>query len=453
MKKRGNSLSNPLSKTGWSVLAGFCLSLLVTPTLLAQTTDDAYRQRCGTTEYEKRVLQLRDPNRQRNLETLNQRVEQLQTRQKLLRQSASQTIYRIPVVVHVIHSNASNAIGGTDNGNISDEQIASQIQVLNEDYRRQAGTPGATNTTTLSADAGIEFYLATQDPNGAATTGITRDYYAQKSSFDVFSDDMLLSSIAYWPSNRYLNIWVTTLDNNYLGYGQFPTTADTLKGLVASQNERIDGVMVDHRYFGRQIGTVRSSVYCCGRTITHEVGHWLGLIHTWGDGDGCAEDYVYDTPPTKGPNQTTQCRTTYSTCVNNVRTRDLTEDYMDYSPDGCMNLFTVGQVARMRAVLQLSPRRLQLINSLVTLPESDNLTINVYPNPAAADPTVEVKLKGSQSFTVGLYDASGRSVWQYTYASSPSTRVTLSTVGLLSGVYIVRVKTDSETVSSRLVVH
>jgi hypothetical protein len=126
---------------------------------------------------------------------------------------------------------------------------------------------------------------------------------------------------------------------------------------------------------------------------------------------------------------------------------------MDYSPDGCMNLFTVGQVARMRAVLQLSPRRLQLINSLVTLPESDNLTINVYPNPATADPTVDVKLKGSQSFTIGLYDASGRSVRNYTYASSPSTRVTLSTIGLSTGIYVVRVKTDSETVSSRLVVN
>lgn len=451
MKKRGNSLSDVIPKTGWSVLAGFCVSFFTATSLLAQSAEP-YQQRCGSAEYERLVLQLRDPNRQRNIQQLNQQLNQVQTQQKFLRQSANQTIYRIPVVVHVIHSNASGTVGGTNNGNISDEQVASQIQVLNEDYRRQVGTPGE-NTTALSADAGIEFSLATRDPNGNATSGITRHYYDQKSSFDVYTDDLTLSNIAYWPSNRYLNIWVTTLDNNFLGFGQFPTAADTIQGLPTSQNERIDGLMVDHKFFGRQTGTATSSLYGYGRTVTHEIGHWLGLIHTWGDGDGCAEDYVYDTPPTKGSNQTTQCRTTYSTCVNNVRTRDLTEDYMDYSPDRCMNLFTVGQVARMRAVLQLSPRRVQLINSVVALPEAERLTINVYPNPAASDPTVDVQLKGSQSFTVVLYDMAGRVVRQYAYANSPSTRVTLTTTGLSTGMYIVRVKTDNETVSSRLVVN
>lgn len=452
MKKQGNSLTMHLLKTGRLLLTGFCVSMLAGQ-VGAQTPATApVLRRCGSSEYEKMVLQLRDPARRRNVDQLNQLVEQVQLQQQGLRQAADQTVYRIPVVVHVIHNTSTGVIGGATNGNISDEQIASQLQVLNEDYRRKEGTPGF-NTSPIGADTGIEFYLATTDPNGNATTGITRHYYSQKSSFDVFNDDELLSQIAYWPSNRYLNIWVTALANNYLGYGQFPTAADTLKGLISYQNELIDGVIIDYRYFGRRTGAVRSDTYCCGRTTTHEIGHWLGLIHTWGDGDGCAEDYVADTPPTKGPNQTSQCRTTYSTCVNGVQTRDLTENYMDYSPDGCMNLFTAGQAARMRAVLQLSPRRQQLIRALNALPETDRLTINVYPNPTlTADPTVDVQLKGFQSFTVGVYDMTGRQIRALSYTNSPSSRVSLNVLGLPAGVYVVRVRTDTEVASSRLLV-
>lgn len=442
-----------VGRTGWRWLAGSFVSLF-SPLILAQTPDETLLRRCGSVEYEQRVLQRRDPNRLRQINELNQLVQNAQekrTLQRQLRQGADEVIYRIPVVVHVVHSTASGTIGGSNNANISEEQIASQIQVLNEDYRRQAGTNGF-NNSPIGGDAKIEFFLASTDPNGQPTNGITRHYYTQKSSFDIFSDDLLLSQIAYWPSDRYLNIWVAPLDNNYLGYGQFPSTADTLKGLPLEQNEYIDGVIIDYRYFGRQIGAVRSPTYCCGRTTTHEVGHWLGLIHTWGDGDGCAEDYVADTPLTKGPNQTTQCRQTYSTCVAGKQTRDLIENYMDYSPDACMNLFTQGQIDRMRAVLQLSPRRQKLLRSVVALPATETLTINAYPNPASIDPTVDVQLKGFQSFSVGLYDMSGRQIRSVSYTDAPSTRVSLSVSGLAAGIYLVRVKTDTETASQRLLV-
>ncbi|ADB37963.1 M43 family zinc metalloprotease [Spirosoma linguale] len=442
------------TRTGWHWLAGSFLCLL-SSFAWSQPTDETLLNRCGVVEHE-RILQQRNPNRLRQLTELNQLIQKAQTDGRALRQAVDETVYRIPVVVHVVHNNASQTVGGANNGNISEEQILSQIQVLNEDYRRQEGTNGF-NTSDIGADARIEFYLATTDPSGNPSNGITRHYYAQKSSFDVFNDDILLSQIAYWPSNRYLNIWVTKVDN-YIGYTQFPSAADTLKGLPASSNEFTDGTIIDYRYFGKRTGTVSSSsLYALGRTATHEIGHWLGLIHTWGDGNGCAEDYVADTPPTEDRSNVsvlTNCRQTYSSCVNGVQTRDLIENYMNYWPDACMNMFTAGQVARMRLVMTLSPRRAQLLKSVLSpLTETEALTVSIWPNPiTTAESSIDVQLKGSQTFNLDLFDATGRQLRSYTYTNSPSTRVSVPVTGLATGVYIVRVKTGSEMVSKRLLV-
>lgn len=452
MTKRVNNYLAWAKQTGWLWLAGLFSCFLMATTGRAQTPGEPAPNRCGTVEYE-RVLQQRNPNRLRQLNELNEQIQRLETDGQRLRRQADETIYRIPVVVHVVHNTASGQIGGSTNVNISDDQIVSQIQVLNEDYRRQPGTNGY-NTSLIGADAGIEFFLAKIDPNGQPTNGITRHYYPQKTSFNVFSDDVLLSQIAYWPSDRYLNIWVTKVEE-YLGFTQFPTAVDTLRGLPSTANDLVDGSIIDYRYFGKQMtnNSVTDATYGLGRTATHEIGHWLGLLHTWGDGDGCAEDYVADTPATKAPNRTRQCRTTFSTCTSRGQTRDLTEDYMDYSPDMCMNLFTQGQVSRMRAVLELSPRRARLVRSAEgPLAAADKLTIRVYPNPARIDPVVDVQLKGQQSFTVDMFDAGGRQIRSVSYADVPSTSVVLSTASLPAGLYIIRVKTDAETVSKRLLV-
>ena len=456
MTKQGNNHPSHTKRTGWHWLAGSFVFLLAL-SAQAQSVPEPIQtgpvvHRCAVAEHE-RILQQRDPNRLRLLNELNERVQQVQDNRQRLRQPADNTIYRIPVVVHVVHSTASGITGGTNNVNISDAQIQSQIQVLNEDYRRQPGTNGF-NTSPIGADAGIEFFLATTDPNGQPTNGITRTYYAQKAQFDIFKDDALLSQIVYWPSDRYLNIWVTAIQDNYLGYTQFPTMADTLKGLPTSTSEFTDGSIIDYRVFGRQTGVVNRPLYLLGRTVTHEIGHWLGLIHPWGDTD-CGEDYVADTPLMKdGSNAPLSCRQTFSDCNGKGQVRDLMENYMNYWPDACMNMFTAGQVARMRAVLSVSPRRVRLIKSTSSpLPESENLAINVYPNPASSDPSVEVRLKGFQTFSVDVFDAVGRQVRSLSYADTPSTQVTLSTRGLATGIYIVRVKTATESVSKRLLLH
>lgn len=409
-------------------------------------------QRCGI-DLREQILQQRDPQRIAKRLKLNNQIEQVIRQQKNEAKTArvGEVIYRIPVVVHVVHNNSSGFVGGANNSNISDEQIASQIQVLNEDYRRMPNTRGY-NTDSIGADTGIEFYLARVDPDGFQTSGITR-HYSEKINFNVYDgnsgDDVALSQIAYWPSDKYLNIWVTTLRSDYLGYAQFPE-AENIPGLSSLENERTDGVIIDYRYFGSDIGAVTSSTYRYGRTTTHEVGHWLGLIHTWGD-TRCGDDYCNDTPPTENANQTTTCTQTYSNC-NGVRTRNLIENYLDYSPDACMNLFTKDQKARMRAVIEASPRRQRIVRSTDPLPQTETLTVSVYPNPADKSSTLEVLFTGFQSFQVDLVDQSGRVIRSQNYADYPSSTISLPVETLMRGIYFVKVHTDKETATQRLLI-
>ncbi|GIS08452.1 MAG: hypothetical protein CM15mP112_05640 [Flavobacteriales bacterium] len=195
----------------------------------------------------------------------------------------SQNIITIPVVVHVVYYNNTE--------NISDQQIFSQIDILNEDFRRlnsdTINTPAAFQS--VAADTEIEFCLATRDPNGNPTNGITRTSTTQ-TSFST-NDGVKYSSSGgkdAWNTSKYLNMWVCDLSGGLLGYTQFP-------GGTASS----DGVVCDYAYFG-DIGTA-SSPYDLGRTTTHEVGHWLNLRHIWGDSN-CGNDFCNDTPEHSGSN-------------------------------------------------------------------------------------------------------------------------------------------------------
>jgi len=358
---------------------------------------------------------------------------------------------RIPVVVHIIHDNTSGTIGGVGNANISDTQIKNQIRILNEDYRRTSGTLGF-NNNPVGADTGIEFYLANVDPNGKTTTGITRNLYTDKKSFDINADAMLLANIVSWPTDQYLNIWVIKSTNSvYLGVSQFPSVSG-INGLDTSGElqDKTDGVTIDYRAFGTG-GTVSSKLYHLGRTTTHEVGHWLGLLHTWGD-TNCGDDYCADTPICEGGNQGFTCNPIYSNC-NGTRTRNMIENYMDYSPDTCMNIFTVNQSERIQAVLEKSPRRAKLVRlSCSILPYGTNLQVETYPNPTNQDLNIKVIMPQLGNINMSLYSVSGQLIQQHYLENYPSWIFTLPVSSLANGEYILRVETQGVGITKRVIV-
>ncbi len=237
------------------------------------------------------------------------------------------TVWRIPVVVHVIQS-ASGA------GNLSDTLVQSQIQVLNEDFRALAGTSGAGGV-----DSRIEFFLATTDPSGQPTNGIRRytnnTWFADAGSY--------WNSIA-WNTNRYLNIYTNNAGGGgVLGYVPAIPQAGGLVGTAA------DRVVILYSAFGRP--GLGGSPYNLGRTCTHEVGHYLGLFHTFEGGCGSASacytsgDRICDTNPEAQPRY--GCPTTATSCGS----LDPVRNYMDYTNDSCMTGFSAEQVRRMRCTL------------------------------------------------------------------------------------------------------
>lgn len=282
---------------------------------------------CGAPEVHQRLLQNPEYQRQRLA------VERHLARFLLFDMAGLRKgVTEIPVVVHVVYSNAA--------GNISDAQISSQIDVLNADYR--ATNPDRTKVPSvwnaLVADARIQFALAKTDPAGKPTNGITRT----STTVPTFgTNDAVKSSTtggaAPWPSDRYLNIWVCQLGGGLLGYAQFP-----------GGPSETDGVVILQSAFGTT-GTA-TAPFNLGRTATHEIGHWLNLIHIWGDRLDCkGTDDVDDTPTAQAPNYGTP--TFPHVSCSNGPNGDMFVNYMDYVDDQAMFMFTAGQVARMAATL------------------------------------------------------------------------------------------------------
>ncbi|HTF82387.1 MAG TPA: zinc metalloprotease [Cytophagales bacterium] len=281
-------------------------------------------------------------------------IDRIIAARRLARHSAYDVV-TIPVVVHLLHPNLPIGI----KQNLSDETVKSQIAVLNKDFRRLNSDTAQTldQFKPLAADSRIQFCLAQVDPLCNPTTGIVRKNNA-KASYSINKLDTL-KKLSYWPSDQYLNIWITDLEEGYIGYAKFPYGA-SLPGLEEGQDNvdpRYDGVVIDFKAFGTVGPNLTDQRFKHGRTTTHEVGHWLGLRHLWGDED-CGTDYCADTPTQESG--TTACNRR-SDCEFEGTT--MMENFMDYTNDICMNLFTIDQVDRMRAVLIQSERRKKLIEN------------------------------------------------------------------------------------------
>lgn len=236
----------------------------------------------------------------------------------------AQTI-EIPVVVNVIYNTAQQ--------NISDAQIASQIAVLNNDFRATNSDVSGLNSTVFAgaaADFNVHFTLfAVNRKSSTKTSWGTRD--AMKSSKK--------GGIDATDPTRKLNIWVCNIGGGILGYAQFP-----------GGNSATDGVVIGPNYFGSSSlgsGFYLSAPYDKGRTTTHEVGHWLNLRHIWGDAT-CGSDLVSDTPTHNTANYGCPAYPHLSTCAGTPI--EMTMNYMDYTDDPCMYMFTNGQKVRARAL-------------------------------------------------------------------------------------------------------
>lgn len=338
----------------------------------------------------------------------------------------------IPVVVHVVYKNATE--------NVSDAQIMSQIDALNRDYRKTNAdfslTPAAFQP--LGADMDIAFCLASFDPNGNATTGITRTSTIIQ-SFDHSNEPKFTSTggIENWDPAKYLNLWVCDLTGGLLGYATFPTNLAT--------DPQLDGVVVDYAYFGT-IGTATAPFHL-GRTATHEVGHWLNLRHIWGDAN-CGDDFVNDTPTQQQAN--TGCPSFPTVTCSNGPNGDMFMNYMDYSDDGCLFLFTAGQKQRADATLATIRTGLATSNGCgnatgISGPSASSFQF--YPNPATDNVTVQ--FGDDETYTVNIFDVNGKVVFT---AENNKDKMSIPVSSWANGFYYAQFKNNKSTQTKKLVV-
>lgn len=331
------------------VLFSFISILLVTSSALAQKSNRTSTDRCGTMQ---RLEQKFESNPGLKIKFEQQQAEfnkaLKEDKYTLTNRTASdvlgadaRTIYTIPIVFHIVLNNPNS---------VTDAQIQAQLDTLNKDYFGANGDSVKIPSwfKPLFGKSGIQFCLAQQTPDGVNTTGIERITTTQT----LFSiDDQVKHSSTLganiWSSEKYFNVWICNLPSGLLGYSTFPDD-----GLVDEQ-----GVVIDYRSLPG--GT--STNYNTGKTLVHETGHYFNLYHIWGDDNGSCSgtDYVDDTP--------NQADTT-SGCYEGIKTDICTpagsgvmyQNYMDYTYDACMVMFTNQQVTRMETAL------VELRSSLLT---------------------------------------------------------------------------------------
>jgi hypothetical protein len=356
-----------------------------------------------------------------------------------VRDTVPNEVINIPIVVHVVFN--------TSGQNISDAQILSQIKVLNEDYRLRNATaaniPAAFKS--FAADTRLNFCLAKVDPTGHETNGIIRKY----TTTPYFTDESMKYSSQggdnAWDCKKYLNIWVCYIFGRSLGFSSLP-------GGPADK----DGVVINYDVFGN-VGSLRSE-FNMGRTATHEIGHWLGLKHLWGDED-CGSDDVDDTPRQRFSNYYCPSFPHATTCSPNAD-GDMFMDFMDFTDDACMSMFTQGQKMKMRSLFAKNGSRNSFLNSFACdaslatagpLPKDTTTTtapaqvvkaqtpaaIQVFPNPANdyinINALENVNLKGQ---TITLISTTGRVMMQQILQSNTS-KINVSR--FTPGIYVLQI--------------
>lgn len=400
--------------------------------LLFCTVACSFSQRsCGSQNYLQDALQS-DPSLAKKLADVEAFINKPRSTTVLngssLGDNGTLPVIKIPVVVHVLYNSAIQ--------NISDAQIKSQIDVLNKDFRRLNADTSKTPLAfkSIAADCSFEFGLALIDPRGHATNGIIR----KQTSIQYFGMDDRIKSSAIggddpWDPDNYLNIWVGNLAGGVIGYSS----------VIGGPKEK-DGVAVAWNVFGT-VGPV-SPPYEKGRTATHEVGHWMGLRHVWGD-QYCGDDFVTDTPPQQ--TSSTGCPSGVVITCNNAPYGNMYMNYMDLTNDACTNLFTIGQRERMRSLFKEGgPRNVLLSSKGLTgtpipisaespIDSTITTTVSVYPNPAVNTVNVDVRNEANLAGKmISVYNHLGQLVIQQRISKGISQ---LSVYHLQDGIYFIKV--------------
>lgn len=410
--------------------------------ILSSVSFEAFAQgtKCATMNIlEKRMQQ--DPSLRQRMEESEIQTQKLVTIAQDFKRTAQ--VITIPVVFHVIWNDPIQ--------NVSDEQIQSQLDVLNKDFRfLNADTLSSSHPfRDRAADAQIEFCLATRDPKGEPTTGITRTQTTVV-GWDPNDADNIKSSANggkdNWDPTQYLNIYVVKLDSLTLGFATFP------EELTTSPN--LDGVVIRYEVFGTK-GTAGSGSFennTGGRTGTHEVGHWLNLRHIWGD-DKCGDDFVSDTEKAEKANY--DCPTFPHNASNACGTGSNGEmfmNYMDYVDDKCMNMFTVGQSQRMTAALT-GPRAGLLTSKGCQTPLSvehndAGRDINVYPNPNNGLFTIHMSEASSKDVTIKVQNVFGNVVKEINTNSNATIQVN-AVNEFQPGTYFIRIDSGDNSIVTK----
>ncbi|MDF2191800.1 M43 family zinc metalloprotease [Paraflavitalea sp. CAU 1676] len=402
--------------------------------LLLYTTCCAYAQRsCASFEYQQQKIQSDPLLAQRLAKALTPRHEDIMLNGA---DAPPPVIIRIPVVVHILYNKPAN--------NITDVQIRSQIDVLNKDYRKLNSDSVFIPAyfKHLAADCRIGFELAKLDPSGKATTGIVR----KSTSAQTFGLDDRIKFTARggsdaWDADSYLNLWVGDLSGGLQGYAS-----------VLGCDKSVDGVAIAASAFGTT-GTA-TAPYNKGRTATHEIGHWLGLRHIWGDAL-CGDDQVDDTPPQRSPSRS--CPKGVVISCGSGPYGDMYNNFMDFTDDACLNLFTTGQRNKMRELFLPGGVRYSLLSSKGLTgtgiiepdkPVEDPVriiqnTIRLYPNPAPIFFTVsETSERPLTGKLITLTNRFGQKTLQKRITRSNES---ISIQHLPDGVYIITIEGDAKS--------